>query len=73
MILGNQLFCDYQGSQDPLPTPPPPPSGSAHEHMERDFCSDARFVCLFDLILYVPSKIYQLNRDRSSLVEPILS
>ena len=31
------------------------------------------FVCLFDLILYVPSTIFQLNRDRSSLVEPVLS
>ena len=24
------------------------------------------FVCLFDLILYIPSTIFQLNRDRSS-------
>ena len=29
--------------------------------------------CLFDLILYVPSTISQLNRDVSSLVEPVLS
>ena len=29
--------------------------------------------CLFNLILYVPSTIFQLNRDRSSWVEPILS
>ena len=29
--------------------------------------------CLFDLILYVPSTIFQLNRDRSSRVEPVLS
>ena len=29
--------------------------------------------CLFDLILYVPLTIFQLNRDRSSLVEPVLS
>ena len=29
--------------------------------------------CLFDLILYVPSTIYQLNRDGSSWVEPVLS
>ena len=28
---------------------------------------------LFDLILYVPSTIFQLNRDGSSLVEPALS
>ena len=31
------------------------------------------FVCLFDLILYVPSKIFQLNRDGSSWIEPVLS
>ena len=31
------------------------------------------FVCLFDLILYVPITIFQLNRDGSSWVEPVLS
>ena len=31
------------------------------------------FVCLFDLILHVPSTIFQLNRDGSSWVEPVLS
>ena len=31
------------------------------------------FVCLFDLILYVPSTIFQLYRDGSSWVEPVLS
>ena len=31
------------------------------------------FVCLFDLILYVPSTIFQLSRDGSSWVEPVLS
>ena len=30
-------------------------------------------VLLFDLILYVPSTIFQLNRDGSSWVEPVLS
>ena len=29
--------------------------------------------CLFDLILYVPSTIFQKNRDGSSWVEPVLS
>ena len=29
--------------------------------------------CLFDLILFLPSTIFQLNRDRSSWVEPVLS
>ena len=33
----------------------------------------ALFVCLLDLILYVPSTIFQLNRDGSSWVEPVLS
>ena len=28
---------------------------------------------MFDLILYVPSTIFQINRDRSSWVEPVLS
>ena len=28
---------------------------------------------LFDLILYVPSTIFQLNRDMSSWVGPVLS
>ena len=31
------------------------------------------FVCLFDLIFYVPSTIFQLNRDGSSWVELVLS
>ena len=29
--------------------------------------------CLFDLILYVPSTNFQLYRDVSSWVEPVLS
>ena len=31
------------------------------------------FICLFDLILYIPSTIFQLNRDGSSWVEQVLS
>ena len=31
------------------------------------------FDCLFDLILYVPSTIFQLKRDGYSWVEPVLS
>ena len=31
------------------------------------------FNCMFDLILYVPSTIFQLNRDGSSWVESVLS
>ena len=29
--------------------------------------------CLFDLILYVPSTIFQLCRDRSTWIEPVVS
>ena len=36
-------------------------------------CGVCLFVCLFDLIIYVPSTILQLNRDGSSWVEPVLS
>ena len=32
-----------------------------------------KFVCLFDLILYVPSTIFQLNMDGSPWVNPVLS
>ena len=32
-----------------------------------------RHKCLFDLVLYVPSTIFQLYRYRSSCVEPVLS
>ena len=35
-------------------------------------CSSSRS-CLFNLILYVPSTIFQLHRDWSSWVEPVLS
>ena len=31
------------------------------------------FVCLLDLILNVPSTIFQLNRGGSSWVEPVIS
>ena len=34
---------------------------------------DVALFVLFDLILYVPSTIFQLNRDVSSWVEPVLS
>ena len=33
----------------------------------------AVFVVLLDLIFYVPSTIFQLYRDRSSWVEPVIS
>ena len=32
-----------------------------------------KHICLFDLLLYVPSTIFQLNMDGSSWVEPVLS
>ena len=36
------------------------------------FCKILSLVCLFDLTLYVPSTIFQLNRDGSSWVEAVL-
>ena len=36
-------------------------------------CSIILFFCLFGMILYVPSTIFQINRDGSSWVEPVLS
>ena len=49
-----------------------------HNIGDRQFCAyythaDLFCFCLFDLILYVPSTIFQLNRDGSSWVEPVLS
>ena len=35
--------------------------------------ADDSSFCLFDLFLYVPSTIFQLNREGSSWVEPVLS
>ena len=35
-------------------------------------CGQEQHLCLFDLILYVPSTIFQLNRDGSSWLEPVL-
>ena len=32
-----------------------------------------QIVCLFDLILYIPTTIFQLYRDGSSRVESVLS
>ena len=40
--------------------------------VEKLIVSDILFV-LYDLILYVPSTIFQLNRDWSSWIEPVLS
>ena len=40
---------------------------------ESGLCSRCLIDWLIDLILYVPSTIFQLYRDGSSLVEPVLS
>ena len=40
-----------------------------HQHIENHSLFGVIFVCLIDLILYVPSTIFQFNRDRSSWVE----
>ena len=48
--------------------------GEACMHVyDKSVCMCIIFVCLFDLILYVPSTIFQLYRDGSSWVEPVLS
>ena len=39
----------------------------------RYFSFYEQLICLFDSILYVPSINFQLNRDGSSWVEPVLS
>ena len=51
-----------------------------YHNMHIDFQSIVEFLfripkiyCLFDLILYVPSSIFQLYRDGSSWVEPVIS
>ena len=36
------------------------------------YTTQVMVVCLFDLIVYVPSTIFQLNKDGSSVVEPVL-
>ena len=41
-------------------------------HLTKGLSKQCRF-CLFDLILYVPSTIFQLCGDGSSWVEPVLS
>ena len=46
-------------------------------YSDKHFCEfqpwKPTLLCLFDLLLYVPSTIYQLNRDGSSWVEPVLN
>ena len=41
--------------------------------LKEDSAYESTLFVLFDLILYVPSTICQLNRDGSSWVEPVLS
>ena len=42
-------------------------------HLNFHCFSKCPFICLIDFILYVPSTIFQLYRDWSSWVEPVLS
>ena len=48
-------------------------SFSIFRHIEKNQEKIMVQMFLFDLILYVPSTIFQLNRDGSSWVEPVLS
>ena len=43
----------------------------SHDFIKNENCFS--YFILFDLILYVPLTIFQLNRDGSSWVEPVLS
>ena len=42
-------------------------------YVGENWLSQYTFCIIFDLILYVPSTIFQLNREGSSWVEPALS
>ena len=44
-----------------------------HARLDKPLVMRVQLGGLFHLILYVPSTIFQLNRDRSSWVEPVLS
>ena len=57
-------------AQDEQQQPKQPPSSTLEVKLDG---FDQGVVCLFDLILYVPSTIFQLYRDGSSWVEPVLS
>ena len=52
-------------------------AGGINRYFIGDFQSllyrSLRCATLFDLIIYIPPTIFQLNRDRSSWVEPVLS
>ena len=58
VLLRNPIFLWSLGGGPDFLSPPPP----------LDPC-----ICLFDLILYISSTIFQLYRDGSSWVEPVLS
>ena len=47
--------------------------GTGSQELQLVMVCTIKPVFLFDLILYVPSTIFQLNRDGSSWVEPVLS
>ena len=49
----------------------PPPGG--HVFQQLKLIGAILVDCLFDLILYVSSTVFQLNRDWSSWVKPVLS
>ena len=66
----NEIIWSQGGFQLPHSTP----SWSAFEMACKNKCMyQIICFCMFDLILYLPSTIFQLNRDRSSWVEPVLS
>ena len=56
------ISCDFPGGGGSGPSVPP--SGSAHEQIERDFCSNARFVYLFDFDALCPIKNISVKQGR---------
>ena len=66
---GGIIYVQGQGEACKQPTK----SGMAMHEFDFEQCGIQWVRILFDLILYVPSTIFQLNRDGSSWVEPVLS
>ena len=64
------IYCKQYG---PRPDYPKDPKLQLFKNALQYLQQTKDFVCLFDLILNVPSTIFQLHRDGSSWVEPVLS
>ena len=67
------VFLVDEGREDPNTTISGPSSACQRNAIKWHFAGGQIMICLFDLILYVPSTIFQLYRDGSYWVEPVLS